>query len=99
MSAKTLTDGRVRSAPFRPSRTLYSPHPCGSPLGQHSLQTSAILPMFPRCAGEETTWLPRTCAFPSPAQREKVPKAEGGAFSAPTLLSIRGEREAGSLGA
>jgi len=33
---------------------LYSPHPCGSPFGQRPLQTSAILPMFPRFAGKGT---------------------------------------------
>ena len=32
--------------------SLYSPLPCGSPFGQLALQTSAILPMFPRFAGE-----------------------------------------------
>jgi multidrug efflux pump len=31
---------------------LYSPRPRGSPCGQHRLQTSAVLPMFPRFAGE-----------------------------------------------
>ncbi len=31
---------------------LYAPHPCDAPFGQHPLQASAILPMFPRFAGE-----------------------------------------------
>jgi len=42
------------------------------------LQTSAILPMFPRKRGKESRLMPR--ALPSPAKRGKVPTA--GAWSA-----------------
>src|SRR5678815_394876 len=43
------------------------------------LQTSAILPMFPRKRGKDSRLAP--LAFPSPAKRGKVPQADGGALA------------------
>jgi len=45
--------------PLPAAATLYSPHPCGEPYGQHPLQTSAILPMFPRKRGKDPNLMRR----------------------------------------
>src|SRR6188768_1276764 len=60
------------------------------------LQTSAILPMFPRKRRKDSKL--RSHAFPSPAKRGKVPKAEGGApcevLIATTASEVRSTRSA-----
>ncbi len=74
--------------PLPPAGTLYSPHPCGSPSGQLPLQTSAILPMFPRTRGKGSTMESFSCSLPPPAG-EAARRAEGGGFAMePNALHI-----------
>jgi hypothetical protein len=70
----------LQTCPHPAAATLYSPHPCGSPFGQRSLQTSAVLPMFPRYAGEGFHSAALTYfSFPCEAG-EGARRAEGGAL-------------------